>query len=164
MEKTKRISIDEIQKQVEKQYRERDAVCNKLLENIKLRKAEISSAHCSFTSLEPEYIYRFYHQSFKVFWFADIFKNAKNLFTELAPNSETLNPWFSDLIDKAISAEFDDKTTNTNWVEETRPLLEAFWHSKYFLEQMLVAADELDEAPRMLPTGWAAVLYLYNLR
>ncbi len=29
---------------------------------------------------------------------------------------------------------------------------------------MLVAADELDEAPQTLPSGWAAVLYLYNLR
>jgi hypothetical protein len=29
---------------------------------------------------------------------------------------------------------------------------------------MLVAADELEENPQILPNGWAAVLYLYILR
>lgn len=29
---------------------------------------------------------------------------------------------------------------------------------------LLTAADELDEAPQVLTSGWAAILYLYDLR
>lgn len=48
---------------------------------------------------------------------------------------------------------------------ETLPVLQAYWQCRYFLEQMLSAADEIGEAPsQMLPYNWAAVLYLYNLR
>ena len=37
-------------------------------------------------------------------------------------------------------------------------------HAKYFLEMMVRYAKELDTAPSVLPTGWAAILCLYNQR
>ncbi len=52
---------------------------------------------------------------------------------------------------------------NRNWLEHTRPLLEAFFHAHYFLK-MAVFYAELEEPPQLLPSGWAALLYLYDLR
>lgn len=91
-------------------------------------------------------------------------RRAKELFQKLAPDDFPLGRWFSEIADAGIGKEFEFEKTNQIWLEETRPILEAFWHAKYFLEQMLAAADELDKSPQLLPSGWAAVLYLYNLR
>lgn len=49
-------------------------------------------------------------------------------------------------------------------MSHTRPIVEAFLHAKYFLEMMIKYAREMDAAPIMLPTGWAAILELYNQR
>ena len=87
-------------------------------------------------------------------------KYAKSLFESLAPQSISLNGWFNEIVGEAVGKEFNSETTNQNWLRETRPVLEAFWHSKYFLEQMIRSAEELEAAPQILPSGWAAVLYL----
>jgi hypothetical protein len=137
---------------------------DKLLANIKENQTEIENLDNVFKSLEEDYVYRFYHQSFKVFSAASQIKQAKELFERLAPDSFPLNDWFRAIADDAIGKEFDAARTNQIWIEETRPILEAFWHSKYFLEQMLRFGRELEKSPNILPGGWAAVLYLYNLR
>jgi hypothetical protein len=49
-------------------------------------------------------------------------------------------------------------------LECTHPILEAFWHTKYFIQMMLKYGRELESAPQCLPSGWAAVLYLFELR
>ena len=137
---------------------------DKLLANIKENRTEIEKLCKVFRQFEEDYVYRFYHQSFKVFGATAQIKQAKELFERLAPDSFPLNDWFCTIADEAIGKDFDFAKTNQIWLAETRPILEAFWHSKYFLEQMLVAADVLEESPQLLPSGWAAVLYLYNLR
>ena len=53
---------------------------------------------------------------------------------------------------------------NDNWLAVTRPILEAYFHAKYFLERVVRYGEELEQAPACLPSGWAAVLYLYHLR
>jgi hypothetical protein len=57
-----------------------------------------------------------------------------------------------------------NSSTNDEWLVQTRPILEAFWHTKYFVTMMIKYAKELESAPKMLPSGWAAVLYLFELR
>jgi hypothetical protein len=135
-----------------------------LLHNIKANLAEIERLYKHFTALEEDYIYRFYHQSFKVFGAIEGIKTAKFLFEKIAPAETKINDWYSQIADEAIGKSFDWEKTNADWLNETRPILEAFWHSKYFLEQMISCANDLDESPQILPSGWAAVLYLYNLR
>lgn len=51
-----------------------------------------------------------------------------------------------------------------NWTAATRPMLEAFFHARYFLEMVCKYGETLKSAPGLLPRGWASVLYLYNLR
>jgi hypothetical protein len=41
--------------------------------------------------------------------------------------------------------------------------VEAFFHARFFLE-MAVRYASLDSPPRPLPSGYAALLYLYRLR
>ena len=45
----------------------------------------------------------------------------------------------------------------------TRPILEAFFHARFFLE-MAVRHAHLESPPSPLPSGYAALLYLYGLR
>jgi hypothetical protein len=135
-----------------------------LLNKIKANLAEIERLYKNFISVEEDYIYRFYHQSFKVFGAVEEIKTARVLFEKIAPDEIEINNWYSQITDEAIGKSFDWEKTNADWLNETRPILEAFWHSKYFLEQMISCANDLDESPQILPSGWAAVLYLYNLR
>jgi hypothetical protein len=43
-------------------------------------------------------------------------------------------------------------------------MLEAFFHAHYFLDMILKYGRVLASPPRVLPSGWAAVLTLYGLR
>lgn len=53
---------------------------------------------------------------------------------------------------------------NDNWLAATRPIVEAFFDARYFLEMASKYVRELKEGPDAMPSGWAAVLYLFNLR
>jgi hypothetical protein len=137
-----------------------------LLKNIKaalpgLRKLfRESSDHWSY----EDRIYRFYHQSFKVFDLQNETVRIAERLKTLAPSSATeLNPWFLDIVRDGTGKVF--KTSdNAHWKKVTRPILEAFFHARYFLEMIVKYGKELKVPPAMLPSGWAAVLYLYNLR
>jgi hypothetical protein len=146
------------------EHKEKLDSANRLLNNIKQQRNAIDRLFSEFGGYEPDFVYRIYHQSFKVFGAKPYIEQAKSLFEQLAPKSVSLNTWFCSIVDKAIAKEFDINKTNPNWNAETEPMLEAFWHCKYFLEQMVMAAEELEDAPKFMPSGWAAVLYLYNLR
>ncbi len=52
---------------------------------------------------------------------------------------------------------------NPDWARHTRPILEAFFHARFFLE-MAVRYAGLEKAPTTLPSGWAALLCLYRIR
>jgi len=107
-------------------------------------------------------IYRFYHQSFKVFFLQQLTQQIHAALQSLLPDRE-LNEWFRLIVSEGTSKTFEMKM-NENWLEETRPVVEAFFHAKYFLEMVCRYADEVKEPLEVLPSGWASVLYLYNLR
>lgn len=64
---------------------------------------------------------------------------------------------------RASGKQFEMKH-NQQWTSHTRVFLEAFFHAKYFLEMAVKYGKELDTAPNTLPSGWAALLCLYDLR
>ena len=80
---------------------------------------------------------------------------------DLAPD-RPLNPWFLSIVKLGMGHEFVAEH-NSRWTEVTRPILEAFFHARYFLE-MAVRYARLDAPPQALPSGYAALLYLYGLR
>jgi hypothetical protein len=107
-------------------------------------------------------IYRFYHQSFKVFWLQGQTEKIVAKLQALAPD-RPLNPWFMEIVKAGTGKEFKMEDNNT-WTQSTRPILEAFFHARFFLEMICRYGKELKTPPQMLPSGWAAVLCLYNLR
>jgi hypothetical protein len=150
--------------QIKAERESRHALAEELLANIKAKLDIVEPLSRSFAKSEAEFVYRFYHQSFKVFGYKELIRYAVSFFESLSPNSKPLNSWYRSITDSGLEKEFTD-ATNENWLNETQPVLYAFWHSRYFVDQMLSAAKTLEAAPpQVLPYDWAAVLYLYDLR
>ncbi len=53
---------------------------------------------------------------------------------------------------------------NQRWLNVARPIVEAFFHARYFLEMVCRYVRRLKYPPATMSSGWAAVLYLYDLR
>ena len=107
-------------------------------------------------------VYRFYHQSYKVYGLQVHTLEIVGLLQSLAPHLP-MNDWFQAIVKNGTGKEFQPEH-NANWLEITRPILEAFFHARYFLEMICKYGKQLDKPPQMMPSGWAAVLYLFNLR
>lgn len=113
---------------------------------------------------EEDYVYRFYHQSFKVYGIQGLTEEMHDALQKLSPRAENrVNKCYETIVIEGTGKEFKPEH-NQRWLEETRPMVEAYFHSKYFLEMAIKYGKELDEPPSTLPSGWAAVLYLYNMR
>jgi hypothetical protein len=107
-------------------------------------------------------VYRFYHQSFKVYGLQGTTEQIVSALESLAPG-RALNAWFREIVTEGTGKRFAAEH-NQRWLAETRPIVEAFFHARYFLEMVCKYGRELQEAPAMMPSGWASVLYLFNLR
>jgi hypothetical protein len=106
-------------------------------------------------------IYRFYHHSYKVFDLQNRTDEIVSTLRKLLPQRD-LNPLFLEIVAQGTGKEFS-LDQNADWTSHTRPILEAFFHSRFFLE-MAVRYAELDKPPKVLPSGWAALLSLYRRR
>lgn len=106
--------------------------------------------------------YRFYHQSFKVYYLQqtteEICKGLQNLLPD-----RPMNRWFTEIVAQGTGYEFEN-SHNKEWLRHTRPILEAFFHAHFFLKMAIKYGKELKTAPNVLPSGWATVLYLFDLR
>ena len=109
--------------------------------------------------------YRFYHQSLKVYSLQQKTEKIFQLFEKIGKKAglHPLNPYFSKILKEGTGKTFTLEH-NDRWLEETRPIVEAFLHAREFLHLHILYAKKLQEAPPSLPSGWAAVLYLYNVR
>lgn len=107
-------------------------------------------------------MYRFYHQSFKVFGLQEQAQEIVKLLKEVAPEERGVCSYFQEITAAGTGREFKMED-NQHWMERTAPIVQAFLHAKYFLE-MAVKHAELKEPPQMMPSGWAALLCLYDLR
>lgn len=110
---------------------------------------------------DEDLVYRFYHQSFKVYGAQARTEAIVEALGALSPHR--LNRWFSQIVREGTGKTFE-VSHNKRWLEMTRPILEAFFHARYFLEMAVRYGRELDAPPRLMPSGWAALLYLYDLR
>jgi hypothetical protein len=106
--------------------------------------------------------YRFYYGSFKVYGLQEDTKQIVELLRSLQSDRE-LNTDFTDIITEGIEKEWVIEH-NKQWAKETRPILEAFFHARMMLELAVKYGKELETAPNMLPSGWAALLCLYGIR
>lgn len=145
-------------------WQELEALAAALLANIKQRLPELEALRDRTASHwhGEDKFYRFYHQSFKVYGLQTDTEAIVAALRGLMPNRE-LNEWFLTIVKEGTGKTFTPEH-NSNWLAETRPMLEAFFHAKTMLDLVVKYGRELDTIPQMLPSGWAAVLYLYGLR
>jgi hypothetical protein len=134
-----------------------------LLGHLRTRGAPLSellercSGHWDF----EDSIYRFYHQSFKVYGLQAQTEEIVRELSALVPGRR-LNAWFLAIVEQGTGRHFE-AADNARWTETTRPMVEAFFHARFFLE-MAVRYAHLEQPPNPLPSGYAALLYLYDLR
>lgn len=83
---------------------------------------------------------------------------------ELAPEGKSFCREFEEIIEAGAGGKDFELGHNKNWSQHTRPFVEGFFHAKYFLEMIVKYGKEMEEPPDMLPSGWAALLCLYELR
>ncbi|MGK0190699.1 MAG: hypothetical protein ACI9R3_006529 [Verrucomicrobiales bacterium] len=106
--------------------------------------------------------YRFYHQSFKLYSLQSETLAIVEALRRLWPQRE-LHPWFRQIIEAGTGHEFVAED-NRDWLAKGRPILEAFFHARTMLEFAVRYGKELEHAPRLMPSGWAALLELYSSR
>lgn len=135
-----------------------------LLRNIRAQLPELRSLleECDSHWGSEDLVYRFYHQSFKVYAIQDLTDRIVAALTGLLPD-RPLNQWFATIIGQGTGKDFR-MSHNQRWLPNTRPLLEAYWHARYMLGMAVRYGEELEAPPEPLPSGWAAVLHLYDLR
>jgi hypothetical protein len=146
------------------EFEEENRLAEKLLQTIKARLPELEKTltdACGHWQAEDGF-YRYYHGSFKVYGLQAVTDRVVATLRSLLPERE-LNKWFLDIIGGGTGKTFEPGL-GRNWHVETRPILEAFFHARAMLEYAVKYGRELETAPQMLPSGWAAVLYLYGIR
>lgn len=141
-----------------------DAVGEKLLQSLK---ADLTVLEGLLAEVDGHWgfedsFYRFYHQSFKVYGLQGLTERIVAALGKHGQGRE-LNAWFLEIVGRGTGKVFDSGV-NRDWINQTAPILEAFFHARTFLSLAVRYARELEHAPRLLPSGWAAVLYLYNIR
>ena len=135
---------------------------DQLLESVKGRLPQLKELLAEMSSRQcyDDPIHQFYHHSFYVY---DLQKSTMKIVTalrELAPHLK-LGPDFEQILADGTGKTFE-MSHNEDWHKHTRPIVEAFFHARHMLE-MAVRYVELPE-PRLFNSGWAAVLYLFDLR
>lgn len=139
---------------------------NQLLSNIKMNLPDLKkllkeiSSHWTYEDL----IYRFYHNSFKVYAIQTVTKEIVDVLNSIAPLGCHFCPEFKEIINSGASGKSFKYSHNRTWTKHARVFLEAFFHAKYFLEMAVKYGKELKTAPQIMPSGWAALLSLYNIR
>lgn len=108
-------------------------------------------------------VYRFYHGSFKVFNLQEDTRQIVDALTRAAPEDRALCSLFLEIVKAGTGREFKIED-NQHWLERTSPIVAAFLHAKFFLEMAVRYAAEFDQPPQPMPSGWAALLCLYQLR
>lgn len=116
-------------------------------------------------------VYRFYHVSFKVYYVQKLTEDIVKALRGLAPDCD-LNEKFAVIFVDGTGHAFS-REHNREWMVRTRPMLEAFFHARFMLEMAVKYGAEfkrlrdeegVDKGPTMLDSGWAALLYLFDLR
>lgn len=142
----------------------REAEERKLLAASKQRLPELK-ALLAFASDHWHYedpVYRFYHHSLKVYRAETTTLKIVGALRALAPHLE-LNPDFAEIIAGGTKAP-TGSSGETGGIDRSRAMIEALFHARHALEMLCKYAGELSAPPPALPSGWATVLHLYNIR
>lgn len=96
-------------------------------------------------------VYRFYHHSYKVHYAADLAEEVFDALTRLAP-------WGLKRAPDAL------KRIRRIGKVSGRREIERLFHARYFLEMAVKYGKKYKHPPSLMPSGYAALIYLYGLR
>lgn len=135
-----------------------------LLLNLRAARPSLEAlvAQCSGEWGYEDPLYRLYHHSFKVYGVQSQTLAIVAALSDLAP-ARPLNSDFMAIVRAGTGLTFKTED-NRRWLEATRPIVEAFLHARFFLEMAIVYGRTLERPPVMMPSGWAALLHLFDLR
>jgi hypothetical protein len=108
-------------------------------------------------------IYRYYHQSLKVFDLQNATRDMADALAAIAPEGRPFCRLFDEILQQGTGRQFS-LADNQHWPERAAPIVQAFFHARYFVEVAVKYAAALAEPPQLMPAGWAALLCLYELR
>jgi len=136
-----------------------------LLANIRANLPALEAKLEEFLShdIYDNFLYRFYSQSFKVYYLQEVTREIIVLLREIAPTNKTFCSYFQEIINAGASGKEFERSHNDNWTLHTRPIVEAFFHAKYFLEMAVKCGKEVSEPPLPLPYGYAALMALFGM-
>lgn len=111
-------------------------------------------------------MYRFYHCSFKVYAIQYLTKELVKQLEKISPhdNEKIKNEMFLEIISKGAGNISWEREHNKKWSKTCRPFLEAFFHSRYFIEVAVKYGKKYEIIPEVIESGWAALLELYGIR
>ena len=145
-------------------YKKQDILLNNIKKNLPFLEERLDDANSHWNS--EDLIYRYYHGSFKVYRIQSLTQMLYNALEEISPhnNKKILNSSFLKIISEGVCGISWKPEHNQEWDEICRPFLEAFFHSRYFLEMAIKYGKKYDSVPTIIDSGWAALLELYEIR
>ena len=119
---------------------------------------------------EEDKVYRFYHESKKLYPIQGLTKAIYSALERISPHQtgeKIPDRYYQQIIREGMFGREHKLEDNQNWAKVCRPMLEALFHSKYFLEMAIKYGKEYPQLPsgnERIKSGWAALLELYGLR
>jgi len=139
-----------------KEKRRNDQGQRVLIKNLRKRRKVLEELLASINGhwQIEDTVYRLYHGSFKVQWAMDITRKVmKELEALYRYGYRNRNAVIKQIMDEGV----DPKSDGRRWVE-------AMLHARYLLEMAIKYSKEVKKPLQCLPSGYAALLYLYGLR
>jgi hypothetical protein len=159
-----------MEKSLQKIFEEQKRKGEILLSNIKIEKQNLEKLLAATNDHwgEEDLVYRFYHDSFKVYRIQNLTDQIYEALKKISPheNKEIFNEYYKNIIKKS-RLKSQEPLDNLRWEKNSLPLLEAFFHSKYFLEMAVKSGKRYAKnkrPPLRVYSGWAALLELYCIR
>jgi hypothetical protein len=136
-----------------------------LLVRIKECIPELETLLKEMDEAEDEGVYYYYHSDPRVYGLQHFTKRACALFRQIASHDEgNLTLLFEIVVKEGTNRKVDLIAQSRVWIQDAGPVISAFYHARYFLNQHIKFARELEQSPDTLQPGWAALLCLYGLR
>jgi len=86
-------------------------------------------------------VYRFYHGSFKVYAIQTLTQRIVSELALLAPHL-SFTSQFEEIFRNGTGRKFSE-SSNDHWSAEVRPLIEAYFHARYFLDMVVKYGETL---------------------
>jgi hypothetical protein len=97
-------------------------------------------------------LYRFWHQSLKVHGLQQLTLAITEALAALAPAGTQLNDWYRQIVTEGTGHTFT-LAANDDWLQATRPIVEAYLHALSLLRLAVRYGHQLDQVPHLLPAG-----------